>query len=87
MMACSLRLYCDKFGTFTEVLLHLVKSNPIAMKNKNIVLPAILLILSIGNYSRLEGNESVRTIQFLSIFAIGMLSGILIRELIARFRS
>ena len=57
------------------------------MKNKSTVVPAILLILAIGNYSRLEGNESIRTVQFLSIFAIGVLSGILVREVLARFRS
>lgn len=69
------------------ILIHLMNSSLLTMKNKSTVLPAILLILAIGNYSRLEGNESIRTVQFLSIFAIGMLSGILIRELIARFRS
>jgi hypothetical protein len=48
---------------------------------------AILLMLSIGNYSRIIGNENIRTIQFLSIFAIGALSALLIRELITEFKN
>jgi hypothetical protein len=54
--------------------------------NKPLVVIAIMLMLSIGKYSSLAGNENIRVIQFLNIFAIGMLSGILIRELIAKFR-
>jgi hypothetical protein len=43
-------------------------------------------MLAIGNYFRISGNENIRTIQFLSIFAIGMLSGVIIRELIAKLK-
>jgi hypothetical protein len=42
--------------------------------------------ISIGNYSRLAGNENIRTIQFLSIFAIGALSGLLLNEFITLFK-
>jgi hypothetical protein len=55
-------------------------------KNRNILL-ALLLILSIGNYTRIIGNENVRTVQFLSIFAIGALSALLIRELGIQFKT
>jgi hypothetical protein len=50
------------------------------------ILIAVLLIISIGNYSRLIGNENIRTIQFLSIFVIGALSGLLLNEFIALFK-
>jgi len=47
----------------------------------------VFLVLAVGNFTRLQGNENIRAIQFLSIFVIGMLSGILIRELITLVRS
>jgi hypothetical protein len=51
------------------------------MKNRRRVLIAVLLMISVGNYSRLTGNENIRIIQFISIFAIGALSSLLIREI------
>ncbi|MFM9910451.1 MAG: hypothetical protein ACKVOW_13955 [Chitinophagaceae bacterium] len=53
---------------------------------KPLVFVAVLLLLSIVNFTRISGTENIRPIHFLSIFAIGMLSGILIRELVVRFR-
>ena len=50
------------------------------MKNKNIVITALLLIVSIGNYFRIISDGSIRTVEFLSIFAIGALTGILVTE-------
>ncbi len=48
------------------------------------VLPfiAFLLMISILNYTRLNGNENVRLIQFLSIFSIGAFSSLLIASLV-----
>ena len=53
---------------------------------KRATLLAILLMLSAGNYARIIGTENIRTIEFLSIFAIGALSALLIRELIEMFK-
>jgi len=47
----------------------------------------VFLVLAIGNFTRLKGNENIRPLVFLSIFAIGMLSGILIREVGTIIRS
>ena len=47
----------------------------------------IMLILSIGNYTRLVENDNIRTVQFLSIFAIGALIALLIRSIAESFRS
>lgn len=47
----------------------------------------ILLMLAIGNYVRLQGNENIRAIQFLTIFAIGLLSGLLLHEIATVLRS
>ena len=47
----------------------------------------ILLIVSIGNYTRMVENENIRTVQFLSIFAIGALTALLIRSIAEQFRS
>lgn len=48
---------------------------------------AILLLLSIGNYSRMEGTEDIRGIEFLSIFVIGLTSGLLILAIAEKFKS
>lgn len=53
---------------------------------RTLVLTAVMLMLSIGNYFRIQGNENIKAIQFLSIFVIGMLSGLLIRDLFIKFR-
>ena len=53
---------------------------------RTLVLTAVMLMLSIGNYFRIQGNENIRAIQFLSIFVIGMLAGLLIRDLFTKFR-
>ena len=57
------------------------------MENRRRILIAVLLLISIGNYSRLTGNENIRTIQFISIFAIGALSGLLLNEFVRLFRA
>jgi hypothetical protein len=57
------------------------------MEKRRKIIIAVLLMLSIGNYSRIIGNESIRTIQFLSIFAIGALSSLLINEFVTLFRA
>jgi len=51
------------------------------MKNKAIGITVILLIISIGNYSRLISDGSLRAVEFISIWAIGALSGILILQI------
>jgi hypothetical protein len=51
------------------------------MKKSAIGITAMLLIISIGNYYRLIPEGSMRTVDFLSSFAIGALSGILILQI------
>ena len=55
--------------------------------NRRRIVLAILLMLSVGNYFRIQGDENIRTIQFLSIFAIGMLFGLLVKELVDSFKN
>ncbi len=58
------------------------------MKQKRpLVFTAIILMLAIGNYFRLKGNENIRAIQFLSIFVIGLLAGIILKEVSTMLRS
>ena len=47
---------------------------------KRTVVIAIMLIISIGNYSRIIDQGTIRTVEFLSIFVIGALTSLLIRE-------
>lgn len=56
------------------------------MKNRMLPIIAILLALSIGNYSRLPGSENIRAIEFASIWAIGALSALLIHGIIRKLR-
>ena len=55
--------------------------------NRRRVIFAVLFILSVGNFSRIQGNENIRTIQFLSIFVMGMLFGLLVKEIIESYRN
>ena len=50
-------------------------------KPRKVVL-AILLIISITNYSRIVRDKAVRTVEVLSVFVIGVLSSLLITELL-----
>ena len=56
------------------------------MKNRFIVILVVLLIVSMGNYSRIIADGSIRNVEFLSIFVIGVLSGILLTEIIKRIK-
>ncbi|SFB23401.1 hypothetical protein SAMN05660845_2187 [Flavobacterium swingsii] len=57
------------------------------MGKRRLPIMAILLILSIGNYSRMKGTEDIRSIEFLSIFVIGLTSGLLILAIAEKFKS
>jgi len=52
------------------------------MEKRRRIIIALVLMLSVVNYSRLKGNENIRLIQFISIFAIGALAALLIREVV-----
>lgn len=54
---------------------------------KRRILLAVLLLISLGNYFRIVGNENVRSVQFLSIFAIGAITALLLKELKNSFTS
>ena len=43
---------------------------------------AFALMLSIFNFSRIQGNENLRAIQFISIFFIGALAAVLLIKII-----
>jgi hypothetical protein len=53
------------------------------MKNRIIVFTAVFLMISIGNYFRVVSDGEIRTVEFISIFAIGALSGVLITQIIS----
>ena len=56
------------------------------MEKKRRIIIAVLLMISIGNYTRLLSNDNISLIQFISIFAIGALSGLLINELATQYK-
>ena len=51
--------------------------------NKKVLILAILFLISIVNFSRIGNFESIRTVEFLSIFALGAITALLVREIIA----
>jgi len=55
------------------------------MKNKVISITAVLLVISIGNYFRIISNGNVRVVEFLSIFVIGVLTGVLLTQIFKTF--
>ncbi|MEJ7829249.1 MAG: hypothetical protein WKF91_13660 [Segetibacter sp.] len=57
------------------------------MEKRRRIIIAVVLMLSVLNYSRLKGNENIRLIQFISIFAIGALAALLIREVVTSLRA
>ena len=57
------------------------------MEKRRRVIIAVLLVLSILNYSRITGTENIRTVEFLSIFVIGALSSLLINEFVTLFKA
>lgn len=52
-------------------------------KKRKIIL-TILLLISLGNYGRLEGTEDIRTVDFISIFAVGALAALLVKEVFSK---
>jgi len=54
---------------------------------KRTILIAIMLIISIGNYSRIIDQGNIKTVEFLSIFVIGALSSLLFREIVLIIKS
>lgn len=57
------------------------------MEKKRRTILAVILLLSIGNFSRLTNNENIRPIQFISIFVIGAMTALLINEFIILFKA
>ena len=53
------------------------------IKRRKILL-TVLLLLSFGNYARIKGTENIRAVEFLSIFVIGALAALLLREIFAK---
>lgn len=57
------------------------------MNSKTLKISSIFLIIALGNHFRFIANGSVRMVEFLSIFAIGVLAGVVITEIIKILRS
>jgi xanthine/uracil permease len=54
---------------------------------KKLIILAVLLILSIGNYSRISINDEIRSVHFISIFALGAISALFLQEVILTFKN
>ncbi len=52
----------------------------------SLVFPALAIIFAFGAYSRLSGVENIRPIHMVTLLAMGMAIGVLLRNLILFFR-
>lgn len=57
------------------------------MKNKPITITLVLLIVTIGNSFIFFSKGNIRAVDFLYIFVIGVLSGVLLMQIVIRKRS
>lgn len=57
------------------------------MEKRRRFIIAILLMLTIGDFTRLKGNETIRPIQFILIFLIGGLTALLVNEFVTLFKA
>ncbi len=56
------------------------------MEKRRRILMASLLVIAIIFFTRLSGNENIRTIQFIWIFLIGALTALLLSEFVSLFK-
>jgi hypothetical protein len=56
------------------------------MKNRVVIITAILLLISISNYVITIEHGNVRAVEFLSILVIGVLTGVLLTQIIQIFK-
>lgn len=56
------------------------------MQKKRTILMVALLAIGIIFYTRLSGNENIRTIQFIWIFLMGALTALLLNEFVSLFK-
>jgi len=54
------------------------------MQNKRKVILAVLFLLSVINYSRIQKTDDIRLVEFFSVLAIGALAALLVQELFSR---
>lgn len=54
---------------------------------KKLILLAILFIISIGSFSRNTNTIDIRSVDFLSIFAVGAISALFLREIIQALKN
>ena len=48
---------------------------------------SFMFVLSVVNFNRLQGNDNIRNIQFVSIFVMGMFGGLFVKEIIDLIKS
>ena len=52
------------------------------MKNKPLIITLVLLIITIGNSFIFFSKSDIRTVEFIYIFIIGVLSGVLLMQIV-----
>ena len=52
------------------------------MKKGRVIVPFIILVVITGNYFGTVSNGSIRTVEFVTVLAMGILSGVLLVQLI-----
>lgn len=55
-------------------------------RKRGIILSFVVLALSLGNYARLSGTESIRPIHIITLLTMGAAIGVMLVHLITYFR-
>ncbi len=61
-------------------------STPKNYSKQSVIATAILLVVVSGNYMRTSSGSNIRTVDFVSVFAMGMLAGVLLTQIILLVR-
>jgi hypothetical protein len=56
------------------------------MQNRKRIILLVGLLISITNFIRINRADSMRVVEFLSVFAIGMFTGLLLEDAFRRMR-
>ena len=60
----------------------LPKNKTMLDKKKRMAVIGIMLVIAIGSFTRISANGNIRAVEFVSVWTIGVLSGLLIRNLL-----
>jgi hypothetical protein len=56
------------------------------MKKKSLMITSLMLVISIGSLTRVIAHSHIRAVDFVSILTVGILTGIVIMQVVGFFK-